>query len=148
MSGHLCEWSDILTGHCLRVIFVTAYEFVAIFLPQSIKHLIWTATPYQEWRDILTKLRGGKVFSKLDMSQAYIQLPLDSKSKKYVVVNTHKGLFQHNRLPFSISSALGIFQRAMDILLQDIPSVVVYFDEILVTGASNTEHLTSYIIEY
>lgn len=83
------------------------------------------------------------MFSKLDNSQAYLQLPLDSESKKYVVVNTYKGLFQHNRPPFSMSSAPGIFQRAMDTLLQDILSVVVYFDDILVTGASNIEHLTS-----
>ena len=57
------------------------------------------------------------MFTQLDMSQAYQQLPLDEKSKSYVVVNTHRGLFRYNRLPYGVSSAPGIFQRTMEILL-------------------------------
>ncbi|PIK36370.1 hypothetical protein BSL78_26804 [Apostichopus japonicus] len=86
-------------------------------------------------------LAGGKTFSKLDMSQAYQQLKLDEDSKQYVVINTHKGLFQYNRLPFGISSAPGIFQRAIEGILQGIPNVVVYLDDILITGATEEEHL-------
>ena len=56
-------------------------------------------------------------------------------------MNTHKGLFRYVRLPFGISSAPGIFQRVMDILLQGIPGVIAYIDDILVTGPSDEEHL-------
>ena len=96
--------------------------------------------PIPKVEDLFAKLRGV-VFTKLDMSQAYQQLSLDDESKQYVVVNTHKGLFRFNRLPFGVSSAPGIFQRAMESLLQDIPSVVVYIDDILITGATEAEHL-------
>ena len=58
-----------------------------------------------------------------------------------MVVNTHKGLFRYNRLPFGISLAPGIFQRTMESLLQDIPSVIVYIDDILISGQSEEEHL-------
>ena len=75
------------------------------------------------------------------MSQAYQQLLLDEDSKKYVVINTHKGLFRYNRLPFGISSAPGIFQRVMECLLQGIPGVTIYLDDILITGSSTEEHL-------
>ena len=54
---------------------------------------------------------------------------------------THKGLFQYNRLPFGISSAPAIFQRCMDSLLQGIPQVSVYLDDILITGSTMDEHL-------
>ena len=81
------------------------------------------------------------MFTKLDLSQAYQQLPLDEESKQYIVVNTHKGLFRYVRLPFGISSAPGIFQRVMDILLQGISGVVTYIDDILVTGPLDEEHL-------
>lgn len=96
--------------------------------------------PIPKVEDLFAKLRGV-VFTKLDMSQAYQQLSLDDESKQYVVVNTHKGLFRFNRLPFGVSSAPGIFQQAMESLLQDIPSVVVYIDDILITGATEAEHL-------
>ena len=97
--------------------------------------------PIPKVNDLFAKLGKGKLFSKLDLSQAYQQLPLDTESKKYVVINTHKGLFQYSRLPFGISSAPGIFQRVMDSLLQGIEGVVVYLDDILITGSTVEAHL-------
>ena len=44
-------------------------------------------------KDLFATLGGGKLFSKLDMSQAYQQLELDEVSKQYMAINTHKGLF-------------------------------------------------------
>ena len=99
--------------------------------------------PIPKIEDLFTSLAGRKSFTTLDMSQAYQQLLLDEPSKKLVVINTPKGLFQYNRLPFGISSAPGIFQRVMDTLLQGIDEVVVYLDDILITGSSDAEHLTS-----
>ncbi len=68
-------------------------------------------------------------------------MELDEQSTSYVVINTHKGLFKYNRLPFDISSAPGIFQRTMESLLQDIPAVVIYMDDILVMGRTDAEHV-------
>ena len=45
--------------------------------------------------DLFTTLQGGKKFTKLDLSQAYQQLPLHPDSRKDVVINTHKGLHQY-----------------------------------------------------
>ena len=49
--------------------------------------------PIPRIEDLFATLSGGKLFSKLDMSQAYQQLELDEVSKQYTVINTHKGLF-------------------------------------------------------
>ena len=59
------------------------------------------------------------------------------------MINTHKGLFRYNRLPFGVSSAPGIFQRVMESVLQGIPGVVVHVDDILVTRQTEAEHLAS-----
>ena len=60
-----------------------------------------------------------------------------------MVINTHKGLFQYQRLPFGISSAPAIFQRTMESLLTDIQGVIIYLDDVLVTGRTDQEHLQS-----
>ena len=99
--------------------------------------------PISKIEDLFTSLAGGKAFTILDMNQAYHQLLLDEPSKKLVVINIPRGLFQYNGLPFGIPSAPGIFQRVMDSLLQGIPGVIVYLDDILVTGPSDREHLVS-----
>ena len=77
------------------------------------------------------------------MSQAYQQLVLDEKSRELVVINTHRGLFRYTRLPFGIASAPGVFQRVMESLLWHIPGVIVYIDDVLVTGPTDEEHLAS-----
>ena len=66
---------------------------------------------------------------------------LSESSKKYTTINTTKGLSEYQRLLFAISSAPAIFQRAMEGLLQDIPGVVAYLDDVLVTGPNKEEHL-------
>ena len=99
--------------------------------------------PILQVEDLLATLAGGKFFTKLDMSQAYQQLVLDEKSKDLVVVNTHRGLFRYTRLPFGIASAPGVFQRVMESLLRHIPGVIVYIDDILVTGPMDEKHLGS-----
>ena len=99
--------------------------------------------PIPKVEDLFATLERGKKFTKLDLSQAYQQLPLHPDSRKYVVINTHKGLFQYTRLPYGISSAPGIFQKEMDNLLVGIPGVAVYLDDILVTGVTEQEHLKS-----
>ena len=71
--------------------------------------------------DLFASLAVSKLLSKLDLAHAYQQIPLAEESKKFVVINTHKGLYRYNRLPFGISSAPAIFQRMMEGILQGIP---------------------------
>ncbi|XP_039543047.1 uncharacterized protein K02A2.6-like [Pimephales promelas] len=97
--------------------------------------------PIPRVEDLFARLEGGKQFTKLDMSHAYQQIIMEENSKKYLTVNTQKGLFTYNRLPFGVASAPAIFQRTMEGLLQGIQGVVVYLDDILVTGVNQESHL-------
>ena len=74
----------------------------------------------------------GEKFSKIDLSQAYQQLKLSEESRELLTINTHKGLYQPERLQFGVHSATGIFQREMDKRLSSIPLVKVRVDDILV----------------
>ena len=99
--------------------------------------------PLPRIEEIFASLSGSKTFTKtkLDLQNAYQQLLLEEKSQELITINIHRGLFQYTRLPFGIASAPAIFQRAMETVLQGLPGVCVYLDDILVTGASEKEHL-------
>ena len=97
--------------------------------------------PLPRIEDLYAKLQGGQKFTTLDMAEAFLQIELDEESLQYMVVNTHKGLFRYKRLPFGVSSASAIFQRAMDTILQGLSGVVYYQDDVLVTGSNTKEHI-------
>ena len=50
--------------------------------------------PLPRVEDLFATLAGGKSFTKLDLAEAYQQIPLDETSKQYVTINTHKGLYR------------------------------------------------------
>ena len=82
------------------------------------KALLPDAYPIPVVEELFAALSSGKIFSKLDMFNAYLQIPIDEKSQELTVINTHKGLFKYKHLPFGISTAPSIFQRVVDTVLQ------------------------------
>ena len=77
----------------------------------------------------------------MDLSRAYQQIVLDEDSRKYVTINTHKGIYRPIRLPFGVSSASAIFQSKIEQVLQGIPLVVCRVDDILISGKNDQQHL-------
>ena len=90
--------------------------------------------------ELFATLAKGKIFSKLDLSQAYLQLQLDEASIPYVSINTHQGLYAYTRLPFGVASAHAIFQKMMDKVLQGLEGVLCYIDDILVSSKDEASH--------
>ena len=68
-------------------------------------------------------------------------MEVEDSSKEFLTVNTHRGLYQYQRLPYGVASSPAIWQRAMYQVLQGIPGVACYLDDIIVTGQSAEEHL-------
>ena len=61
----------------------------------------------------MQKLGGGYGFTKIDLAEAYNQIPLSPESQKRLALSTHRGVLLQLRLPFGISSAPRYFQEIM-----------------------------------
>ncbi|XP_055542937.1 uncharacterized protein K02A2.6-like [Wyeomyia smithii] len=90
--------------------------------------------------EIFAKLSGSKIFSHIDLSDAYLQVPVEKDSRQYLTMNTHRGLFEFNRLPPGVKSAPGTFQKIVDAMVADLEGVETYLDDVLVHGKNDKEH--------
>ena len=96
--------------------------------------------PLPKPENLFASLADGAKFSKIDLTQAYLQLQLEEESREFVTANTLIGLHRYARLAFGIASALITFQRMMDTILQGLNHVQHYIDSILITGADDDEY--------
>ena len=90
--------------------------------------------------EMFSALANGESFTKLDLSRAYKQMKVKEECQHLLTINTHLGLYCYSRLPFGISTAPALWQKAMTQVLQGIPGVVYFLDDILITGRSRQEH--------
>lgn len=93
---------------------------------------------------ILSNLKGGKYFSKIDLTSAFWQIEVDESSKnKLAFAVPNRGLFRFERMPFGIVNAPMTLTRLMDQVLGfDLePEVFVYLDDIIIVSDTFERHL-------
>ena len=74
--------------------------------------------------ELFSKIQGGKKFSKIDLTKAYLQLELDEESQKFLTINTSKGFKHFTRLTYGVKPASGIFQRVIENALTNISNTI------------------------
>ena len=95
--------------------------------------------PMPTSEELFTKLNGGELFTKLDLSYAYQQVVLDEKSQPYVTITTHLGLYRYTRLPFGVAAAPAIFQQIIDKMLDGLSQTGGILDDLIVTGENDEQ---------
>ena len=89
--------------------------------------------------DVLPKLKDAKVFSKLDVREAYWHDRLDEASSRLTTMITPFGRYQWKRLPFGLKVSSAIFQRKLDEALRDLDGVFNVVDDVVIAGCGRTE---------
>ena len=89
--------------------------------------------------DILPELHNAKVFSKLDVKNAYLHVELDDISSKLITMMTSFGRYRWKRLPFGLKVSSEIFQRKLNYTIFDLPGVFAVADYVIVIGFDVTQ---------
>lgn len=100
------------------------------------KAIIPDRYPLPTTEELTTQFHGSTIFSKLDLRQGYLQVPLHPESRNLTAFITHKGVFHYKRMAFGLSLAPSCFQKIMGSIFAGIPGAPVYLDDIVVHGAS------------
>ena len=104
-------------------------------------HIIVNDYPLPLFEEVVAKLATYKEYSIIDLKDAFNQVEIDEECQKHFIIATHRGYFRFKRLPFGIPVAPLIFQKFMDSILSDIPSMAWYQDDIVLGSADRADHL-------
>ena len=90
--------------------------------------------------ELFSKIQGGEMFFKIDLTKAYLQVELDDELQKYLTINKSKGLKQIIRMPYGVKPATAIIQRFIENALANTPYTDVKLDDILINGKTDMDH--------
>ena len=89
--------------------------------------------------DVLPSLHNAKVFSKLDVKEAFWHIRLDEDSSRMTTMITPFGRYRWQRLPFGLKVSSEVFQKRLTDALCDLEGVVCVADDIIVVGVGETK---------
>lgn len=96
--------------------------------------------PLPRIEELFAALSGGQEFSKIDLTTAYMQVPLHPDSQACTAISTHVGTYAFRRTPYGLSCVPQKFQKIMEETLKGLPNTVVFLDDICVTGNDRETH--------
>ncbi|XP_057302734.1 uncharacterized protein K02A2.6-like [Hydractinia symbiolongicarpus] len=97
--------------------------------------------PIPTLESILDDMHGGKIFSKIDMKEAYTQIDLEEESRELTNFHTSFGIKRFKRLCYGINNAFEVFQRSLDQTIGKLRNVKCISDDIIVYNKNYAEHL-------
>ncbi|KAM9990301.1 hypothetical protein ACTFIY_006332 [Dictyostelium cf. discoideum] len=94
--------------------------------------------PFTPVDSLLNQSKDSKLFSKFDMIMGYFQVLINPEHAKYTAFITYIGKFENTRMPQGLVNSPSTFARLMVEIFGKIKSLLLYFDDLLVTQNSIT----------
>jgi len=93
--------------------------------------------------DCLDCLGDAKVFTSLDCTTGYWQVPLRPTDREKTAFTTHAGIYHWLSIPLGLTNAPATFQRALDTILSGLKLQLrlVYLDDVIIFSASAEQHV-------
>ncbi|GFR96377.1 polyprotein [Elysia marginata] len=89
--------------------------------------------------DVLVQLNGARIFSKLDVKDAFWHVKLDHNSSLLTTMITPFGRFRWLRFPFRLKVSSEIFQRKLGETLEGLCNTINVADDIVLTRCGKTD---------
>jgi hypothetical protein len=70
-------------------------------------------------RELLQKFYGARYISSIDLSKAFLQVPLEESSRKYTAFRYKNQVYQFTVIPYGFKNSLSGFIRALNNVLED-----------------------------
>ncbi len=88
-------------------------------------------------------LAGAKVFTKLDLRNAYHLVRIREGDEWKTAFNTPSGRYEYLVMPFGLTSAPAVFQNLINEVLRDMLNefVFVYLDDIMILSPDEESHV-------
>ena len=90
---------------------------------------------------LMLKLRNDKLFTKIDMSKGYWQIPMEEGSKAKTAFTVSSGCYQFKRMPFGLINAAATFNRVMRKMLDGVQNIEHFIDDVLTHTATWDDHI-------
>lgn len=97
--------------------------------------------PIPNVEEILYDFGCCKNYSKFDIREAYMHMPVSEETAKLLTVNTPRGLFKVNRMNYGIQSAPAKWQRYVETILKPVAGCRSFYDDIKISSENDHEHL-------
>lgn len=89
--------------------------------------------PIPKPEHIFNQMKGAKLFCHLDITDAYSHLPIDEEFSHALTLNTPThGLVRPTRAVYGAANIPAIWQRRMETVLQGLPNVRNFFDDVVI----------------
>jgi hypothetical protein len=93
-------------------------------------------------QEMLDKFHGKKVFSRIDLKQAYYQCSIDPSARHLTAFwIPGRGLKQFTALPMGLKNSVVTFHYALGKILEGLQNVFHYLDDIIVASETPEQHL-------